>query len=308
MESVLPQKQITLIVGADGLIGSHLLAHLSDHGSAVIGTSRRPAAKENDQIALDLANDPLTLTIPCGIQSAVLCAAMTGYVNCDSDPLSQRVNVSNTVALAGELMTRGVFVVFLSTNAVFSGDRSCLRECDAIDPVTSYGRQKGEAEKRLRALAAESGTPHLLAIVRLTKVISTNSQPFFGWLESLSSMAKIRPFSDLNFSPISIAYVINGLERILQSKEPGTHHLSGAMNLSYADFARKMAVALQVPCDLVKPIIAAESNVKLACKPEFAVLDMKATTLVTGLIPEPIGSVISCITASKLRRSNPTSA
>lgn len=81
------------------------------------------------------------------------------------------MNVSNTVRIAELLAGRGAKTVFLSTNAAFSGNNSYQDEDAVLLPVTEYGRQKVEAEKRLLALGGSAPARSHVIIARLTKVL-----------------------------------------------------------------------------------------------------------------------------------------
>lgn len=137
-----------LIVGMDGFIGSRLFAWMSAGvGMEVFGTSRR-----GNGIGLDLLNlEPVLEYIPsCDV--VYLCAGMSRFIDCESQPEAYRVNVDAQIAIARCWPWK---VVFLSSDAV---ERALH---------TNYGMQKALCEMGLRAVCYP-------VIVRLAKVTHEN--------------------------------------------------------------------------------------------------------------------------------------
>jgi len=115
------------VTGAGGYIGSALVRKLSLEGHEVTGTIRG---------TLDLLA-PGDLS-RFGPQEVVyLCAAVTRFIECESDPTSYRVNVDAQVEIAREWPAK---VVFVSSQAV---ERALH---------TAYGMQKALAEVSLRGV------------------------------------------------------------------------------------------------------------------------------------------------------------
>lgn len=133
-----------LIVGIDGFIGSELFIRMSARrDTQVFGTSRR-----GNGIDLDLIH-PERATLP-EVDVTYLCAAMTRFIDCESDPRSYAVNVDAPIKIAK--MVQPSKVVYLSSEAV---ERALH---------TNYGMQKALAEMGLRTVCDP-------VIVRLSKVV-----------------------------------------------------------------------------------------------------------------------------------------
>ena len=62
----------------------------------------------------------------------------------------------------------------------------------------------------------------------------------------------VEAFLDSYLSPVSLNYVVNSLRAIESSRIGGIFHLSGSAELSYAEFARRLAEKLGVSADLVR--------------------------------------------------------
>jgi len=228
-----------LVVGGDGLIGSHL-AGLSGKGSpqVVMTTRRKPV--EDGRLFANLSTGDVTQVTAAGADIVFLCAAMTNMQACQQDQeLSYRINVTGTVDLTSRLVRQGSFVVFLSSNTVFNGLINRPDEDAACAPVNEYGRQKVEAEKQLLAIP---GADKNISIVRLSKTLSPHSGMVAEFLRCFLTGEICQAFNDLKMSPISLGYVSRALSIIASRKLPGVFHLSGEEEMSYAEFASRLAM------------------------------------------------------------------
>jgi len=290
-----PMASPCLIVGGHGVIGSALSAALSDSGMDVWITSRpgHPAGSFRS-VPLDLS-DPGDFRLPITPGSAFLCAARSLFLDCDRDAdAARRVNVTGNMAVAGMLLQQGAFVVFLSSSAVFDGAARLPGETSPRSAATEYGRQKADAEERLLQLDNGNGR---VAIVRLTKVQSSRADMARTFMARLTRGASVEAFGDLHLSPVSLAYVVHALRVIERSRIGGIFHLSGSAELSYAEFARRLADTLRVSEDLVRETAVDDSSSPVLYRPRHPALGMPVTTKTLGLRPEPLNVMLANLLA-----------
>jgi dTDP-4-dehydrorhamnose reductase len=275
-----------LVVGADGLVGGELFRRFRARGPTV-GTSRRA---DSEFLKLDLAEAAAGWQLPGQVSIAFLCAAVTSLQSCRENPAaSKRVNVTNTVALAEQLVASGGRVVFLSTGLVFDGSQPFWRESDAVNPRCEYGRQKAEAERALVALGAN------VAVVRLAKVVAPGMPLFLRWAEELRAGRSIRPFSDYVMSPISLTFVAQALGQLAARWTPGFLHVGADADVSYADAAARLAVRLGANANLVQPTTSRAAGVDLEIVPQFTTLDTTRLRTELGLAtPSATRSLDDC--------------
>jgi dTDP-4-dehydrorhamnose reductase len=289
-----------LIVGRDSLIGRSLLLRLREAGQTVIGTTRRPESSSPPDMMLDLAGDPASWQCPESVNVAVLCAGVTKIAGCRANPEdSARINVDALVALAERLASRGTFVVYLSTNHVFDGTRPFVRADDPISPATEYGRQKAEAEGRIRAL------DRLAAIVRFTKVLGSGDPLFSQWSVALKNSQVIHPFSDMFMAPVPVACAVTVLCLVALTRQPGIWQVSGDRDISYAEAARLGAASLRVSDALVQPIPMAQAISGAGQPPRNTTLDIERIRTELGIEPPRVTWSVSkaFINPSTLERS-----
>ena len=61
--------------------------------------------------------------------------------------LAWKVNVEGTKNIVEASKSAGSFLIYISTDYVFSGEKGCYKESDTPDPINYYGLTKLEAEE-----------------------------------------------------------------------------------------------------------------------------------------------------------------
>jgi dTDP-4-dehydrorhamnose reductase len=263
-----------LVVGADGGIGRPLLARLRADSRAAVGTTRRAGG---DGLHLDLAADPSSWQLPDRVAVAYLCAAVTSIDTCRRDPAGTRgVNVDHTLALAARLRERGAHVVFLSTNQVFDGTVPFRGEAAAVCPLTEYGRQKADAEAAL--LAAGGAT-----VARFTKVVPPDWPLIHMWREALSRGEPVEAFGDMVLSPVPFGVAIEALVRTGEKQPGGVIHVSGVEDFTYAELARRLAMAMGADPGLVRAVSCRERGIPAEAAPAHTALATERVVRELGL-------------------------
>ena len=275
-----------LVIGAEGTIGRSLYDCLASDYEIVYGTTKRKKNR-NNFFKIDLINsfDGLNkIASKCDV--AFVCAGTTKAFDCEKNKAeSYAINVTNTFKLVKILKNLEVFVVWLSSNAVFSGKRPFSGSDEPYKPLTEYGRQKVKAEQKIIKLGG-------VAIVRLTKVLSKNTPLISDWIEKLKAGKEIYPFSDAYFSPISLKYATNAIAKVGSNMRTGIFNISGNDDISYYDFARILAIKLHGVDDLVRPVSKVITNSKIFASGRYSTLDMEKIMTITDIKPQPFENVL----------------
>jgi dTDP-4-dehydrorhamnose reductase len=204
---------------------------------------------------------------------------------CEDQPeQTYRVNVTNTLRLAKGLRAAGTRIVFLSSNAVFNGKLARPDEDAEHCTSTEYGRQKAAVESGLMTIPEGTGS---VAIVRLSKVLSPDSGLAKEFIGKLVEGEPCVALDDLFMSPISLGYVVDALLGIASSNLSGVFHLSGSEEMTYAAFARRLAVHIGVDPALVQERRSTDAGVRVLFRPEHPALGMKRTSDLLNIQPEP---------------------
>ena len=281
-----------LIIGGNGLIGAALYQLLNRSVQSVIATTRRKDLISDAAIYLDLC-DSRTWQIPAGNRVAYVCAAISRYADCRTDPEGSRlVNVANTTRLIRHLVESGCFVVFVSSNAVFDGRSPYRKTTDPVDPQTEYGRQKAQVEAQISELGSR------ICILRVAKVFPKNPPLFMDWIGQLREGATIRPFRDLTCAPVPLETVCECLMRLGSMEKPGVWHLSGDRDLSYAELASELADRSNLDRGLINPQSVRSSSHYSEHIPRFTSLDCSGTQHELRIKPPSVSEVLDWIVAA----------
>jgi FkbM family methyltransferase len=225
-----------LVVGATGLIGSSLLSFLKRRGHNAYGTSRNRNIEKSDLLYLNLESTQHDINFS-EYDTVIICAAVAKLEECENKPEHcELVNVTNTISLINQCADGESFVIFISSNAVFDGEKEFYDHNDNPNPITKYGETKLSVEKHIKALNSKS-----VCVLRLTKVISNNEEFIKNWKREARLLeGGIKAFSNRFLSPLTLNEVNAALELLSERKMPGVFQLGGCEEISYWEFAKKL--------------------------------------------------------------------
>jgi dTDP-4-dehydrorhamnose reductase len=285
-------EPVYLVVGSDSLIGGALLRRLRSAGQHAVGTTRRRTQVDHS-VYLDLAEDPDKWQPPSRVTAAIVCAGVTRLQACEIDPVtSAGINVEGVSALVTNLVRRGIFVIYLSSNQVFNGSKPFRCATDPRSPQSDYGRQKAETECRILRFGDS------IAIVRFTKVLDVRPQLFLTWIEAMRNGNEIHPFSDMVIGPVPVELAAKGLHCVARARSPGLFQMSADRDITYEQAARHLARGLGIGEDLIQPIRTAESGFFTGPIPLHTTLDANRFRDQFGIVPPDTWSVVESILES----------
>jgi nucleoside-diphosphate-sugar epimerase len=151
---------MTLVTGATGFVGSHLLEKLRSRGEAVrclvrpaTDARRLPAGVET--AAADLVTGQGIDHALSGVDTVIHVAGVTKALS-TVDYVTGNARATETLVRA--LVSRGIRLVYVSSLAAIgpSLDGRPVNEESAPHPVSTYGKSKLEGEKIARALLPDS--------------------------------------------------------------------------------------------------------------------------------------------------------
>lgn len=283
-----------LVVGISGTIGSALFSHLRSSGVSVYGSTYKKEMPELINVFyLDLSEDRAHWKLPdVHFDVIYLCAGVCRMARCEENPIhTSHVNITGMSHLVRHYADHGAFIIYLSTNQVFSGDHPYAATTSPYHPLNEYGRQKAKIEAFIQSYC------HHFAILRLTKVIEKNMSLISQWIEQLKHNQPIDAFCDMTLSPISLRLVIETLSILGHKRQNGIYHLSGSHDISYYDLAIYVAKCLRCPPALVQAVSAMEKGIKKIFLPRFTTLDCSSTITLGSETPPHFSDVLhECFT------------
>ncbi len=278
-----------LVTGACGLLGSHLMAHLSAAHEAV-GVDRNPwwagAPVRVEQADLHDSDRIRKIVGELRPQLLIHCAALADVDACEKDPA--RAFASNAELTRQLILSvgKGAKVVYISTDGIFEGTRPFSAETTAPHPKTVYGRSKLEGER----VAREQAPDHLIVRTNFYGWSSGRKKTFAEWLyDGLEKKRPITLFNDFFFTPI---YVVDLVERMACAVEKGLQgivHIAGGDRLSKYEFGKLLAEKSGFSLEGVR-VGSLDDADFLVQRPKDMSLDSALFSLRTGLPPPDAGS------------------
>jgi dTDP-4-dehydrorhamnose reductase len=232
-----------LITGATGTLGMALARACEWRGLAYRLTGRAE---------LDLSDDRSIGRLLDGCEPwAVINAA--GFVRVDdAERDAERcmaANADGAVRLVRACRDRGLPNVGFSSDLVFDGRlRRPYVESDRPAPLNVYGHSKARAEREILELDGRS------LMIRTAAFFSPYDPHNFAarLIRTLAAGAAFEAAEDLVVSPTYVPDLVDATLDLLIDGETGLRHLANQGAVSWAEFARHVAVALGLDSELVR--------------------------------------------------------
>lgn len=235
----------SLVVGASGLLGGHLL-DLRPDAVGTYRSSARPGLRPLDLARPDTYAPILRTLRP---ERVVVAPNPRSLEWCEVEPAaSHREQVADLAAFLEALRREraDATVLFLSTDYVFDGARAPYAEGDPVRPLQAYGRDKLAAERAV----AGSGLAHW--IVR-TSVLYGESRwepgSLRGPLRVLECARDGVPFvatDDLRSRPTEVRSLARAVWALLDRPAGGVVHAAGGPSLTRFQVAEAVLDAWSV--------------------------------------------------------------
>lgn len=259
---------MTLVTGASGFVGSHLMAEMARRGRPVRGTTRGAA--------------PGLMTVPSygpdtdwraclqGIDTIVHLAARVHVMReTAADPLAlfRKANVEATVNLARQAAEAGVrrfvFVSSIKVNGERTEPGKPFTADDLPAPQDPYGVSKAEAEAALTALGRQAGLE--ITIVRpplvygpgvrgnfrsLMKWAASGAPSIFPLVENRRSFIHVANLCDLLITVLDHPAAANRVLLASDGEDLSTHELLTRLTLA----AGRRPRSLPVPAALLQAL------------------------------------------------------
>jgi len=225
-----------LIVGHKGQLGADCLSVMPDAAGV-------------DLPDLDITDRFQTLEKLNQFRPEVIvnCAAYTAVDACESDPACWKVNADGPKHLAEWSAENDAFLVHVSTDYVFSGDKPLFEACvetDEPEPVSEYGKSKLAGEKAI----LESGAN--VAILRTAWLYGAHGKNFLKTMLRLALQnpeREIRVVNDQFGSPTWSHTLARQIAAVIETRANGLFHATSEGYCCWYDLARNFLKQMDVP-------------------------------------------------------------
>jgi len=256
-----------LITGANGFLGQQLILQLlADTQHAIIATGRG----EN---RLSISHERLryqSLDITDGLSASsfykienpsciIHAAAMTQADKAETQKVDcWNANVTATRFLLEAAKPFQPYIIYVSTDFVFSGEAGPYDEAAATGPVNYYGSSKLAAEHAVLEAFPNAG------IARTCLVYGSNRghrTTILDWiLRNLQEGKSINVVNDQWRTPTYVNELAKGILLMIEKKAAGIYHLSGEELMTPYEMALSVAKQYSLDETLIKPISSASLN------------------------------------------------
>ena len=239
-----------LLTGASGLLGHKILERLVGRREKIIALyNKNPLTIYSDNLSIvrmDISNtielEDLIMKTKPGV--IIHTAALTNVDLCEVDKeKAWRINVEATRSIVRAAKVAKSYIVYVSTDYVFDGEKGLYTEKDLPNPINYYGLTKLIGEELVRS------SNLLYMIIRPSAIygIGGSKKSFAEYvIEKLSKGEEIYAVIDQYVSPTLNTLLANAIIEIIDMKPMGILHIAGERMNRY-EFALKIAETFNLP-------------------------------------------------------------
>jgi len=274
------------ISGGSGLLGSNIAKMAISKFNVYASYNKNKVSMENVHFfQVDLTKKEQFAKIKqINPHFIIHCTALTNVDYCEEHPneaYNQNVLASINVAEAAK-ETRA-YLVHISTDSVFSGEKGNYKEDDMPNPINIYGRTKLEAEQKILSIHSHS------CIVR-TNIYGWNKRNKFSlaeWmLNKLINNEELPGLKDVYFSPILVNDLAKALFKLHEKNYKGIINVAGSESCSKLDFAYRIAEVFTLDKGLIKPVSIHELGLKALRGKNTSLNVSKAEKILKARLPK----------------------
>jgi len=258
METELPALKL-LITGASGLYGSKLAQLALERGLDVYSSDIQTLSVYGKFLQLDISSkahvEEAFKTIKPDV--VVHAATLTDVDKCElNKTLAWKVNVDGTKNIAEAAQKTGSFLVYISTDYVFRGEKGLYVESDTRHPINYYGLTKVEAEEIVKTL------PEYF-IARPSVIYGSTPAAgkvnFALWLiETLRKGDRVKIVTDQWNTPTLNTNLAEMTLEVIERHLTGIYHLCGATRISRFEFAEQIADTFGLNKNLIDKVTSSQ--------------------------------------------------
>ena len=238
-----------LVTGSNGLLGQKLSDKLYNHPTIKLiatskGENRHPFQNELNYHSLDITNEEEVNSIVALIKPDVIIhtAAMTNVDLCEKEQENcRKLNVDAVNFIAKACKTHHVYLVHLSTDFIFDGEKGMYLETDEPNPLSFYGQSKLDAENVIIAADIEYSILRTIIVYGVTAEMSRSN--IVLWAKgALEKGDPINVVDDQFRSPTLAEDLADACILAAEQEPTGIFNASGKDYMSVYEMVQRIAV------------------------------------------------------------------
>ncbi len=253
LEAEMTSQERILVTGGTGLVGTPFVAKALKKGFDVFVGCHIAQPRLGKTLTLDLEDSESIKTAFAKVKpdAVVHLAAFTDVDGCERQKdRALKLNSEVTGVIAELARRHGSFLLYVSTDYVFDGEKGGYTEDDHPNPINWYGVSKLRGEEMVKGNAgswtiARTSTPFGLHETRKSFPVLV--------AENLRKREEVYALTDQYTSPTYTENLADVLVEVLQKRIRGTIHLSGSTRASRLQVATTIALRLGLDVQLIRP-------------------------------------------------------
>lgn len=245
-----------LITGGSGLLGSKTASISVRKGYETYSGYNGHESTNGTPVKLDICNKrEVDKAFDKVKPDAVIhAAALTNVDKCEEDnELARSVNIGGTKNITEAAEQIKAFLIYVSTDYVFSGEEGSYKETDEPNPVNNYGLTKLEGEEIVTSSNLEWCIARSSVIYGSTP--ATGKDNFVLWaINKMRNGEQLKIVNDQRVSPTLNTNLAEMIIEVVEKKLTGVYHLSGATALNRYDLTKKIAETFDFNESLITPV------------------------------------------------------
>jgi len=264
-----------LVTGASGLLGTQICQIAMRQKHEVYSVHSQHPPKFGTSIKLDITDGTALKQVFDKTKPDVLVhsAALSDVDKCEKEKdLAWKINAESTSNIAQLCHKHNCFLLYVSTDYVFNGEKGNYKETDPTAPINNYGLTKLKGEEEIKQSKAEYCIARTSVIYG--SIPAAGKINFALWLiEKLRNKEETKTVTDHWNSPTLNTNLAEMILEIVEKRTTGTFHLAGATRLSRHEFAQKIAETFNLDKNCLPPTSSREMQ-WLAKRPKDSSLNV----------------------------------
>jgi len=249
-----------LITGASGLYGSKLAELSQKNGHKVYAGYSKNKVYYGNPVQFDIAEKSQVDAVFKQVSPEVVvhAATLTDVDKCEtSKELAWKINVEGTRNVAEAAKASKAFLIYISTDYVFNGEKGHYKETDKPNPVNYYGHTKLKAEELVQAIAKKYCIARTCVIYGASP--ASGKTNFALWLiGKLKNKEQTKIVTDQWISPTLNTSLAEMTLETIERKLTGIYHLAGATRLSRLELATQIAQTFNLETKTIQPVASSQ--------------------------------------------------
>jgi len=248
-----------LITGASGLYGSKLAELAIARNFEVYSCDVQELPVCGNFVKFDVSNKELVNEAFKRVKPDIVvhAATLTDVDKCElNKELAWKINVEGTKNIADAAKTAGSFLIYISTDYVFNGEKGNYKETDKPHPINYYGLTKLRAEELVKAHDEYFiGRPSVI----YGSTPAAGKVNFALWLiDALRKGERVEIVTDQWNTPTLNTNLAEMTLEVIERKLTGTFHLCGATRVSRFQFAELIAGVFDLDTSLIDSAVSSQ--------------------------------------------------